>query len=101
MQAIRAANEADLARLSLAGETLVMARQPRVMFGPANVPLPPGGFLQAVPEAEAAMVARRRRCEGLEEDRRPVLRLGHLHLPAGDRGSGAGRRRLGARASRP
>lgn len=58
MQAIRAASEANLARLSLAGETLVMARQPRVMFGPATVPLPAGGFLQAVPEAEAAMTER-------------------------------------------
>jgi 23S rRNA (uracil1939-C5)-methyltransferase len=58
MRAIRAAAEADLARLSLAGETLVMERQPRVAFGPATVPLPPGGFLQAVPEAEAAMVTR-------------------------------------------
>ena len=58
MQAIRAGGEADLARLSLAGETLVMARQPRVMFGPATVPLPAGGFLQAVPEAEAAMTSR-------------------------------------------
>lgn len=57
-QAVRAAAEADLARLSLAGETLVMARQPRVAFGPATVPLPAGGFLQAVPEAEAAMVSR-------------------------------------------
>ncbi|PZQ38440.1 MAG: RNA methyltransferase, partial [Phenylobacterium zucineum] len=44
--------------LSLAAETLVMARQPRVAFGPATVPLPAGGFLQAVPEAEAAMVSR-------------------------------------------
>ena len=58
MQAIRAANVADLARLSLAGETLAMMRQPTVMFGPATVPLPPGGFLQAVPEAEAAMTER-------------------------------------------
>lgn len=58
MQAVRAANEADLARLSLAGEVLVMARQPRVDFGPASVPLPPGGFLQAVPQAEAAMTTR-------------------------------------------
>jgi 23S rRNA (uracil1939-C5)-methyltransferase len=56
--AVRAAAEADLARLSLAGETLVMARQPIVAFGPATVPLPAGGFLQAVPEAEAAMVSR-------------------------------------------
>lgn len=58
MRAIQAAAEADVARLSLAGETLVMARQPRVAFGPAIVPLPAGGFLQAVPEAEQAMVER-------------------------------------------
>lgn len=58
MRAIQAAAEADLARLSLAGETLVMARQPRVAFGPATVPVPPGGFLQAVPEAELAMTSR-------------------------------------------
>ncbi|MFN4092061.1 MAG: class I SAM-dependent RNA methyltransferase [Brevundimonas sp.] len=58
MRAIQAAAEADLARLSLAGETLVMARQPKVMFGPATVPVPPGGFLQAVPEAELAMTSR-------------------------------------------
>jgi 23S rRNA (uracil1939-C5)-methyltransferase len=57
-QAIRAAHRADLARLSLAGDTLVMARQPKVAFGPATVSLPAGGFLQAVPQAEAAMVAR-------------------------------------------
>ena len=58
MRAIEAATAADLARLSLAGDTLVMSRQPLVAFGPATVPLPAGGFLQAVPEAEAAMVAR-------------------------------------------
>jgi 23S rRNA (uracil1939-C5)-methyltransferase len=58
MKAIAASNAADLARLSLAGETLVMARQPHVQFGPATVPVPPGGFLQAAPPAEAAMVER-------------------------------------------
>jgi 23S rRNA (uracil1939-C5)-methyltransferase len=58
MQAIRAARDADVARLSLAGDVLMMARQPRVIFGPATVPLPPGGFLQAVPEAELAMTSR-------------------------------------------
>lgn len=58
MKAIEASNAADLARLSLAGETLVMARQPHVQFGPATVPVPPGGFLQAAPPAEAAMVER-------------------------------------------
>jgi 23S rRNA (uracil1939-C5)-methyltransferase len=58
MLAIRAARAADLARLSLAGDVLMMERQPLVQFGPATVPVPPGGFLQAVPEAEAAMVDR-------------------------------------------
>lgn len=57
-RAIAAAQAADLARLSLAGETLVMARQPKVAFGPATVALPAGGFLQALPQAEDAMVSR-------------------------------------------
>ncbi len=57
LAAARAA-EADLARLTLAGEMLYLARQPMVRFGVAAVALPAGGFLQAVPEAEAAMVAR-------------------------------------------
>ena len=58
MRAIRAAAGADVARLSLAGDTLMMERQPTIAFGTATVPLQPGGFLQAVPEAEAAMVQR-------------------------------------------
>ena len=58
IRAIEAAAAADLARLSLAGDALVMARQPMVVFGPATVPLPAGGFLQASPPAEAAMVER-------------------------------------------
>jgi 23S rRNA (uracil1939-C5)-methyltransferase len=57
-RAIAAAAEADLARLSLDGDPLMMARQPRVTFGRASVPLPAGGFLQAAPAAEAAMVTR-------------------------------------------
>lgn len=57
-QAVRIAHEIDLARLSMAGEVLVTGRQPHVTFGTATVPLPAGGFLQAVPEAEAAMVSR-------------------------------------------
>lgn len=58
VRAIQAAAVADVARLSLAGDTLMMERQPRIAFGAATVPLPAGGFLQAVPEAEAAMVQR-------------------------------------------
>ncbi|MNU86339.1 23S rRNA (uracil(1939)-C(5))-methyltransferase RlmD [compost metagenome] len=57
-RAIAAAAEAGLARLSLDGDTLVMARQPRITFGRATVPLPPAAFLQAAPVAEAAMVSR-------------------------------------------
>ncbi|WP_296172194.1 TRAM domain-containing protein [uncultured Brevundimonas sp.] len=57
-RAIAAAAEAGLARLSLDGDTLVMARQPRITFGRATVPLPPAAFLQAAPAAEAAMVSR-------------------------------------------
>jgi 23S rRNA (uracil1939-C5)-methyltransferase len=45
----------DVARVTLAGEILFQARQPIVRFGAASVALPPGAFLQAVAEAEAAM----------------------------------------------
>lgn len=55
-RAIAAAGHADLARLSLAGEVLVMRRPPTVTFGRARVALPPGAFLQASPEAESIMV---------------------------------------------
>ena len=56
-RAVAAATSADLARLSLAGEVLVTRRSPMVTFGRAQVVLPPGGFLQASPEAERIMVA--------------------------------------------
>ncbi len=55
VRAADAARLADLARLTMAGELLYGARSPRVRFGGAVVTLPPGGFLQAVPAAEAAM----------------------------------------------
>jgi 23S rRNA (uracil1939-C5)-methyltransferase len=50
-----AARDADFARATLAGEMLYQAHKPMVRFGPAQVALPPGGFLQAVAAAEAAM----------------------------------------------
>ena len=50
-----AAAGADLARVSLGGEVLYQARLPIVRMGRASVALPPGGFLQAVAEAEDAM----------------------------------------------
>ncbi|WP_374571103.1 class I SAM-dependent RNA methyltransferase [Phenylobacterium sp.] len=52
-----AAAEADLARVTLDGEIAYLARQPTVRFGQASVALPAGGFLQATPQAEAAMTA--------------------------------------------
>ncbi|HQR90331.1 MAG TPA: RNA methyltransferase, partial [Caulobacter sp.] len=57
MVAAMAASEGDFARVTLAGEVVYMARQPLVKLGPAVVALSPGSFLQAVPQAEKAMVA--------------------------------------------
>ena len=50
-----AAAAADFARVTLGGEMVFQARAPVVRFGQAAVILPVGGFLQAVPQAEAAM----------------------------------------------
>lgn len=56
VRAAMIAGEADFARVTLAGEMIYMARQPMVKLGPAVVALPAGAFLQAVPQAEKAMV---------------------------------------------
>ncbi|HEX4199065.1 MAG TPA: RNA methyltransferase [Caulobacteraceae bacterium] len=55
VQAAERAAAGDFARVTLAGEIVYQARQPMVRLGRVLVALPPGGFLQAVPEAEAAM----------------------------------------------
>ena len=47
----------DLARLSCAGEPVVTRRPPVHRMGRARVVPPPGGFLQATAEGEAALVA--------------------------------------------
>lgn len=52
---VQFALRSDLARLSSDGTILVEPRRPYVMAGNAAIPFPPGGFLQAVAEAEAAM----------------------------------------------
>lgn len=49
------AAESDIARVTLAGETIYQARQVVTRFGLASVALPPGAFLQATAEAEATM----------------------------------------------
>ena len=46
---------AGLARLSIGGEVIVEPKRPVVMFGTVAVESPPGAFLQATAEAEAAM----------------------------------------------
>ena len=47
----------DLARVTLDGEIVYLARQPVVRVGTASVALPAGAFLQAVAAAEIAMAA--------------------------------------------
>lgn len=57
------AGRLGIVRLSLrqtpdaAPETLAQSAVPQVAFGPVRVALPPGGFLQAVPEAEDVLYA--------------------------------------------
>jgi 23S rRNA (uracil1939-C5)-methyltransferase len=51
------AEAADLARLTWNGETLALSRPPFQVFGGVRVVPPPGGFLQATAEGEAALVA--------------------------------------------
>ncbi|HEX8233559.1 MAG TPA: RNA methyltransferase [Caulobacteraceae bacterium] len=57
LRVAEAAQALDAARVTLAGELLFGQRPPLVRFGKAVVALPPGGFLQAAPQAEAAMAA--------------------------------------------
>jgi len=57
VQLAERAAEADVARVTLDGEPAYLARMPQVRLGPATVALPPGGFLQATRDAEAAMAA--------------------------------------------
>ena len=57
MRAAEAAPAGDMARVTMGGEIVYQARQPIVRLGPATVALPPGAFLQAVPQAEEAMAA--------------------------------------------
>lgn len=51
------ADRHDLARLSWEGEVMVTRRDPEQQFGMARVTPPPGAFLQATAEGEAALLA--------------------------------------------
>lgn len=57
VQLAERAAKADFARVTLDGEVAYQARAPQVRLGQAMVSLPPGAFLQATPQAEAAMAA--------------------------------------------
>ncbi|MGF1658440.1 MAG: class I SAM-dependent RNA methyltransferase [Rubrimonas sp.] len=80
------AEEADFARLSLGGETLAGRRPPFQRFGRALVAPPPGGFIQATADGEAALVAAAREAVG---DAKRVADLfagaGALALPLAER----------------
>ena len=53
----RIAGRHGLARLTWDGETLYQTEPPRLTFGTARLSPPPGAFLQATAEGEAALVA--------------------------------------------
>src|SRR5258706_13282439 len=57
VQLAERAAEADFARVTLDGEVAYLARSPQVRLGPVAVAVPPGGFLQATPQAQASMAA--------------------------------------------
>lgn len=62
--AARLAEEHDLARLAWNGETVVTRRPPSHSFGAASATPPPGGFLQATREGEAALLGAVREAVG-------------------------------------
>lgn len=51
------ADRAGFARISLGGDVVAQAAPPVLRLGPARVALPPGAFLQATTEGEAALQA--------------------------------------------
>lgn len=54
---IKAAQAHDLARLTNHGRLVTLRRAPHVAVGPAQVPLPPGAFLQATQAGEETLAA--------------------------------------------
>ncbi|WP_112321281.1 class I SAM-dependent RNA methyltransferase [Oceanibium sediminis] len=58
------AGQANVARLTWEGDPIAVARPPRQRFGPAHVVPPPGAFLQATLEGQAALVAAVRHAVG-------------------------------------
>ncbi|MEM8697853.1 MAG: class I SAM-dependent RNA methyltransferase [Pseudomonadota bacterium] len=73
----RIANRAGIGRLSWNGEVVVTRLPALVRMGRASVELPPGGFLQATGQGEAALVSAVRQAVG------PALRVADLFAGVG------------------
>ncbi|MEM8792649.1 MAG: class I SAM-dependent RNA methyltransferase [Pseudomonadota bacterium] len=83
-----AANRAGIARLTWNGDVALTRSPPTVRLGRARATLPPGGFLQATAEGEAALVAAVREAVG---DARRIVDLyagvGTFTLPLAEQAS--------------
>ncbi len=71
------ANDAGLSRLTWNGEPVALRAPPAVRFGPAQVVLPPGAFLQATIEGESALLS------AVSETVSPAKRIVDLFAGAG------------------
>ncbi len=69
----RLAEEAGFARITWDGELVAMSRAPAVFFGRTRVTPPPGSFLQATEQGQAALVGGVQ--AALENTRGPILDL--------------------------
>lgn len=87
----RLAEEADLARLSWQGETIAARRPAAQRFGAARVVPPAGGFLQATPQGEAALLAAVRAALGLADPDTPPADIAAKQASARASGPTSGR----------
>ncbi len=76
-EAVALAESARLARLSWNGDTIALRAPPAIAFGRARVVPPPGGFLQATAEGEAALLDAARAALG------PARRVADLFAGSG------------------
>ena len=102
MDLARLAEAHGLARLTWDGETVALRDRPDAALRAVRWSSPPpGAFLQATAEGEAALLAAVREAVGpARAHRRPVRGCGHLHPAAGRTGRGPCGRRPTPRCSR-
>ena len=91
------AEKHKLARITRHGELVAQAAQPLMKIGRAQVPLPPGAFLQATAEAKRRWRGWCRPCRHGQARRRSVLRHRHVCLAIGRAGARDRRRQRGGR----